>query len=212
MEDLKSEFGALRQDVIRLHYRWKMFTTLFDGSELREKLLRRRTPVFFEMLHRILVDDLIMGLARLTDRTSTCGRDNLVLARLVEAIESQPEEPKVRGLREEYERIVSQAQPLHTLRHRLIAHRDYDAAMGSDDELPELPKQLVRDLVGAIAEFMNAIDGAYFDSNTGYDRCVEVGGTEALVACLKKAEEYDLVVDEELVPWDRLSKGEYGDA
>ena len=212
MEDLKREFAALRQDVIRLHYRWKMFTVLFDASELREKLLKRRTPVFFKSLYRILVYDLILGLARLTDRTSTCGRDNLVLGRLVDAIDSQPGEPKVNGLREEYERIVSEAQPLHTLRHRLIAHRDYDAAMGSEDELPELPKQLVRDLICYIADFMNSIDGAYFDSSTGYDRGVEIGGTEALVACLKKAEEYDLVVDEGLIPRDRLSKGEYRDA
>lgn len=212
MEDLKREFGALRQDVIRLHYRWKMFTTLFDGPELRGQLLHRQAPVFFESLYRVLVDDLIMGLARLTDRTSTCGRDNLVLARLVEVIESQPEAPKVSGLRERYERLVGRAQPLRSLRHRLIAHRDYDAAMGTDDDLPELPKQLVRELVDGIAEFMNAIDGAYFESNTEYEHCIEVGGTEALVTCLKKAAEYDLLVEEGLVPRDRLFKGEYGDA
>ena len=71
---------------------------------------------------------------------------------------------------------------------------------------------MIEDALEEIRTFMNAVQGYFADSETGYEHFVMKADAESLVVSLKKAVEYDDAVDEGLISRKRLRESRYWDA
>ena len=77
--DLARYFEELDDEFVWLCIRWVNFRQLYAVSADQIDFLNTVAPAYFGATQRILGDDLVIGLCRLTDRAVVAGRDNLVL-------------------------------------------------------------------------------------------------------------------------------------
>lgn len=76
-------YRNIDHDVIMLHAKWIVLNQLFDGSEEKVKLLNRSVSFFFGIVPRSFFKDTMLGISRLTDPSTTAGKDNLSLEKLI---------------------------------------------------------------------------------------------------------------------------------
>ena len=81
-EELGRQYSALWQGVALLFSNWHEFVELFGTKPERVELLNSAAPGFFGMVQGELWDSILLGIARLTDRSTTAGRNNLTIRNL----------------------------------------------------------------------------------------------------------------------------------
>lgn len=91
--EIKQIFEALRYEVAWLHAKWSLYSQLFCQGEARLIFLDSMAPGFFVIVRDSLMNELIVGLCRLTDPSTTGRRANLTLTRLAESLEAANTDP-----------------------------------------------------------------------------------------------------------------------
>jgi hypothetical protein len=128
--DLAQEFETLWQQVAALRYRWQTLMELYGKGQDRLDLLNRTAPTFFGLTRNLLIDRVLLDLARLLDVPRLGRRDNLVLDRL--AMRAGPMlTPEARQAAKDHlqsARLVEDR--LARVRNRRIAHLDLEVALG----------------------------------------------------------------------------------
>ena len=177
-------YFALYKEVVWLHLKWKDFRALFASSREKVDLLNRVAPDFFGNLQRMMFEDALMHLCRLTDPPQSMGHDNLTLQRLPNSI-------MVPALCNQVQSNVDvakqQTQFARDWRNRALAHRELPQPTGLQ---PLAPANLrsVEDALEKIRETMNCIEQHYQASLVNYAASVEpLGGVESLLRHLKKS-------------------------
>lgn len=120
-------------------------------------------PSFTGMIQDCLWQDVILHIARLTDKAKTAGRENLSLLRLCEEV-------KVEELKASLSGLISQSEATWEFsrdwRNRHIAHRDLELSLNGAVPLKPASRKKVKDALEAIARVMNTVSKYYFDSET----------------------------------------------
>lgn len=75
----------IEQDAFRLRYAWSNFRLMFASEKKSVDVLNATAPGFFAMVQRLLVDDVILRIARLTDPPANRSQENATLKRLLQA-------------------------------------------------------------------------------------------------------------------------------
>jgi len=210
-DELEPIFEGLQDDLVWLHGRWKLYRQLYAESELRIELLNETASSFFYQLQNTLLDDVILSIARMTERKEIAGRENLVLAQIIDKLDDSKHSDLQGRLERQLAKIEEVCKPLRKNRHQLIAHRDLEAAI-SDTDVPGISRAQVEEALSAIRKFMNTIQGYFADSETGYDNFIMQADANSLVAALKRAFDYNDAVEEGLIPRRRIRESKYWDA
>jgi hypothetical protein len=209
-DNVQSAFDILSRDTTNLHGAWKTFAALYMRNSPRSKLLARTANTFFQHLRVMILTDVILGISRLLDRPEMCGRENLVLETLSNAVSDTSIHAEL------VDRIASLRQladPIIKTRHRKFSHRDrLVATSASGEALPGITGNLVRDVLKGISDFLNAIEQYYLGGQCGYEHTVVIGGADDLVWALRKSATFDELVSEGLIDNSRLLTGDFKDA
>jgi hypothetical protein len=184
-EPLGALYSALWQAVATIHFYWKEYVELFGTKPERIDLLNRAAPVFFRMLQDELWENSLLHLARLTDPATSQGkadRSNLT----IQAFPPLITDPK---LKDEVNRLIAEAikqtEFCRDWRNRHIAHRDLKLALEQPTTpLAEGSRAQVKTALKAIADVLNALDGHYSQSMTGFDLGGALGGAISLLYVL----------------------------
>ncbi len=127
-DDLGLVFHELYAEVVWLHIKWDQLQRLFKHSKARTRIIQETAPEFFTMVRRVLVDDILLHIIKLTDNIGRKNNRNLTLWRLPELIE----DPKLRQLIvDDLQIIENQREPIRTLRNKYLAHFDLDFVLAS---------------------------------------------------------------------------------
>ena len=71
--------NTVNDAVVQLSYRWQIFRQLYDsGTESIEAMNRRGSNVF-QLLQKLIIDDVTLSLARLTDSATVGNNANASL-------------------------------------------------------------------------------------------------------------------------------------
>jgi len=144
---------------------------------------------FFVLIERVLRDDLIATISRLTDDTSTGKYKNLVLAQLPKRFDiSIPGELCFQEeITKEIGKIECHCEVIRAWRNKLIAHRDLQNALSKSVEpLPPLNLSTIEDALKMISTLMNKIQLRYSDTTTYYEGIVMSGDAKSLIFWLKE--------------------------
>jgi len=133
-------YFALYNDVVWLHAKWNQYRILFAESPERIELLNGVAGFFFRVIHEVLLENVVLHIARLIDPPQSGKKkkkDNLTLLRLKAAVEEKSPE-----LSAEIAKLVGRARTeasfIKEWRDRRIAHRDLKLAM--NDPIVRLPE------------------------------------------------------------------------
>src|ERR1700690_3989680 len=75
-KNLRAFCEALSEDLEWLHSKWSEFQELFGDGSPRLDLLNRAAPNFFHLLQKLLYEDAMLHLCRLTDPAETRVKGN----------------------------------------------------------------------------------------------------------------------------------------
>jgi hypothetical protein len=159
--------------VTDLHVRWLIYRQLYAASEEATDLLNRSGSNVFYLLQFMLLDDVTLRLAKLTDPPFQGKFENLSLGRLATALESDDKEFVSTTVAQSLGRLESACAKFRDLRNKRVAHRDLTHALGLEEEpLPGISREDVEAALAALREAMNAVDRRFRRNTTMYENVI----------------------------------------
>jgi len=149
---LGEHFAVLRTELSEMVWRWQEFRELFE-NESRIELLNRTSPLFFWMIQQSLLDEMLLGLARMTGAPTSFGQKNLTVKRLSDLLDNA-------RLRDDtVQRIAALETTVkfaHEWRHKVLAHCDLDTAL--QRRAAPLASVTTDKITRALADFSGLLD------------------------------------------------------
>lgn len=184
-EELGSVYTALYNEVTWLHLQWDEYMELF-GQKHRVKLLNNAASGFFRMIQSTLSDDVMIGIARLTDPIITHAskekKYNLTILTLPNLMEPAEKEALEFLIKE----AMDAAAFCRDWRNRRLAHRDLPLSLQKKNAAP-LPPATVDKIEAALkglAEVIRFIGFKRFDTDIRFDHIIRANGAERLLYVL----------------------------
>jgi hypothetical protein len=171
--DAERIFDALKSEVTDLHVRWLIYRQLYAASdEAIDQLNRSGSNVFY--LHQfMLLDDVTLRLAKLTDPAIRGKFENLSLGRLAMALESDDKEFVSRTVAPALGKLEAACAKFRDLRNKRVAHRDLTHALGLEEEpLPGISREDVESALAALRDAMSTVDRRLRSNTTMYEHLI----------------------------------------
>lgn len=202
--DLGTQFDALWQEVVWVHSKWAEYVELFGKNKERVALLNQAAGTFFRMVQDVLWEETLLHLARLTDPASSGGgkKANLSIRNLPALLPDRMLRARVGEL---VDSAIEKTDFCRDWRNRRIAHRDLSLALETT-AMPLKPasRAQVNEALKSIAAVLNAVDAAYFDSETAFDMGgSSVAGAASLLYVIHDG------LKRQAERMERLKRGEY---
>ncbi len=155
-------YHALADEVAWLQVKWSQYRQLYAHSAGRVELLNKAGGQFFRVVQVVLWEDVLLGMARVTDRPGSGTKSRLTLRALAQAIPDAALKKEVAALS-----AAADLPFVREYRNRWLAHSDLGVALERDVEpLPEISRQNVEEAVTAIRAVLNRIEVHYYGSAT----------------------------------------------
>ena len=182
--ELGPVFTALTNELVWLHMRWANYLALFGASPSRVELVNRAAGTFFHIIQVVMWNDLLLGVARVTDPPRTGGRDNLTVQRLPALVTGTPIDGAIRT---QLDAVLTGADFARDWRNRHLAHRDLARAIAGKEAEPLASASVaaVRECLSLIAALLNIIDNHYLESTMFYDMDYAPGDAQSLLGVLR---------------------------
>ena len=178
-------YHALHDELVWLHLKWNDFRRLYAAEQAQIDLLNAAAPAFFSDLRRMMWEDVLLHLCRITDPPRSAGHDTLTLRRLPELIPDA-------AVRDSVQKLVDDANQktkfARDWRNRRLAHEELPPLADAPARpLATASRQHVEDALEPMRAAMNTISRHYLKSTFMYAGSIEaLGGVESLLSRLKK--------------------------
>lgn len=186
---LGAVYNVLYNDVSWLHAKWEQYRHLFAKSERRIELLNETAGYLFRIIQDTVFEDVVLGLARLTDRIQT-GRgqkrqENLTLRRLPSLVSDPQFQLELTAL---VEAALDACTTPQAWRNKRLAHRDLAVALATaGDPLPGISLADVEAALAALRVLLNKLERHYLDTEVDYQMVLtNPGDADSLVHYLSK--------------------------
>ena len=195
---------ALNAEWARGIARHDEFERLYGKVE-HVALLNRIGGAFFAELQRILWDDLLLGVTRLTDPPGAGRAANLTIQRLPEFC--GPVKLPMKELEEQLKAAVEAAEFARSHRNKRISHKDLDHVI-SPDKLPPATLEHIRKALDAVHAVLQTVNVKYRQTSLGETVTVVegvnsfLGRAESLVNAVLGVEELLANVSGQAPFWD----------
>lgn len=184
--DLEVLLGVVNNQAIQLSLRWKLFCQLFDSGTENIELLNRSGSNVFGLFQRLVLDDVMISLSRLTDPEKSFGNENASVRNvLTKAKASLPADTiaEVESLNKELENHVLN---IRKYRNKALAHADLDHALNVS-ELPSVTYDELEKAMKVLQEIVNKVASSAFHWTTSFDPIIQYGcGGDSLLKILKR--------------------------
>jgi hypothetical protein len=163
-EEFGSIFHFVYNETVWLNYKWIEFEELYGKKQSRIDLLNVSAPFFFFIVQKVLWDNIILGIARITDQSETFGKKNLTIQSIPAFVE---DETFKETLNQSIKSILLKSSFCRTIRNKAIAHIDYDLFLNKTAyKIEESSRLKVKTVLQDIFHFINLIEIQYFNSET----------------------------------------------
>lgn len=186
-EELGSVYTAICDEVTLIHIKWDEYMTLFSKKP-RVELLNKAAPGFFMLIQRVLFDDLVLSLARLTDPVETkisrsIKKDNLTVQRLPLLLGNPEKRSRLQIL---IDSVIKETAFCRDRRNRALAHKDLALSLEKDGVTPleHVTTEKIAKALSALAEIVKYMCKEYFNSDFSFDKIIRNGGADHLIYTL----------------------------
>lgn len=185
--DLLPLFESINNEVIQLSYRWKIYLQLFDSGEENLHLLNTSGSNVFQILQKLIVDDTILALYRLTDKEKSSGQENASIKNFLTKATPYLNQASLDELSRTLIGLNFCVENLRAHRNKTIAHKDLDHAVGTK-QLPDVNYDDLENSMENLRKIMSTLGKELFNWQTCYS-VVSLPGHDGtgLLGVLKKA-------------------------
>ena len=203
--ELSAVVESLRSDLIELYVRWTTYNQLYAFEKDSVEVLNKIAPGFFGLTQILYQDDLVLGIARMTDEPGDApkldkkDKRNLSLKLVVKMLDGAAH-PKLKDV---LQKIIDSNdgdnQPwgkMRELRNKRIAHRHLDAFKVQPELSLDYNHADVKQALDTVTKFLTAINDGWNYGNV----ILASGDPDCLIRRLRKAIGYQLLEGKGLVP------------
>ena len=148
-------FDELQDEYEWLHYKWSQFEEFFGQGPERIDLLNASASNFFYFLKKLLFEDAMLHLSRLTDPPASMGRTNLTIMRLPECIA----DPHFRAaLQARVDTIKANCVFANSWRNKRLAHTDLSTARRECAALPTVDANQIKSATESVRLLLASVD------------------------------------------------------
>jgi len=186
----KRLYKSLMHQITNLHMYWKVYRQLYAKSQKRIDLLNETGPLVFNILQRLLIDEVTLAFCRLTDPVKSAGKATHSLARLIARVDGRTYPNQKHDLQIFLDDLKSRAQPFRERRNKAIAHSDLGITLKINKAiLPGVSRKDVEDALDVIRKLMNRYEQEFNLTHTLYDHVILPLGSDGnfLTEQLKRA-------------------------
>jgi len=182
--ELKPHLDRLETELVRAYVRWINFRHLFAEGPERIELLNRVAPSFFGVLQEVMLDELVMVLARMTDKR----RDTLNLQTLIRDLGAGTKPEFVAQMEDRLNRVTAAVEMIRDHRDRRVAHLKLKTAVTTDPEVSlGFSRQSITDALAQVGGFVNQIRKHFGEPYRVFEETTtERGDAGFLVSQLRK--------------------------
>lgn len=173
--------------TVMLHLKWKVYRSLYGESPEQIDLLNWSAPAFFALLGDILLDDVLLAIARLIDPSQTGKWENASIGNLIAILPA--EDVAKHSWDTKFNKLTCLSKDIRTLRNKKIAHQDLKQALRyHDDPLPGISRAYVEEVLKDTRVLLGDIENEYLGTrNTTEHFLPPIGGVDKLIYLLEEA-------------------------
>lgn len=187
LESFRKSFDLFESEWLWLRTRREIHRKLFH-SDHGPSLLKPHGQMFWGQIDHILVSDIVMVLARMTDAPEISGKETLSLRTIFSLLP-----PEHSGLKAELcvarEKARMAIEPIRNYRDTQLAHRDRDVAEGKRIS-PSLLWSQIDEAVESVSALVQAIQSRVLDYS-GLGEIVMCEGVDMFLASMKRLQFFD---------------------
>jgi len=151
----------LREEVDWLRSKWLEFRELFAKGPARIELLNTVASNFFCFLNKLLFEDGMLHLCRLTDPPGKARQENLTVCRLAYLI-TEPKSKFPKQVRQGVDEAVAKCEFARRWRNKRLAHSDLASLRGkSVSPFPEVTAKNIEEAVNSIDKLLASVERHY---------------------------------------------------
>lgn len=163
------------------------YIILYETNEVRRQLLSEVAQNFFNQLHDVLIEYILLNMSKLTDPAHSHKRYNLTVKYMIKLI--GPEISEDLGLNEISKPILAIRPYIRDARNKILAHSDKETLLGKGT-LGAFPREIGDSFWIALKEFTDKIYRHYHNCPFVLDP-VNMYNARDLIEALKKSVHYD---------------------
>jgi hypothetical protein len=180
---LGTAYNILQNDGSWMHAQWAQYLDLFAKSDRRLETLNEAAGYFFDVVRVTFFENIVLGLARLTDPIQTGhgkGQQNLTLRRLPSLVSDPTLHPELETLTRA---ALGACRAPRAWRNKRLAHRDLSVALATAaSPLPGISNADIQTALRAFRVLLNQLERHYWNSEVHYQRVLTQGAdADALV-------------------------------
>lgn len=194
VKKLGHDFGclvnSLYNEISWLTFKWIEFRELYGTKESRIEIMNETAPFFFSTIQKVLWENLLLGIARITDPPETGKKKNTTLRALGPHIRDEQ-------FRLEFENdisdILAESEFCRDWRNRWIAHMDYELSVNRKSAVPlkQATRQKLRIVLEKIQALYNKVSFKYLNSTTPWEMLDSNQGAVSLLYRLEDGLRFD---------------------
>lgn len=126
-QDLGAILYSLYNEILWIKFKWIEYVELYGTSQERINVMNRSAPWLFFIVQRTLFDDILLGLAKITDPPGVGNKETVSVLAISQFINDTDLKKKVSKCIKE---IKTNTEFCRDWRNRKIAHKDRKLALG----------------------------------------------------------------------------------
>jgi hypothetical protein len=126
---------SIEDQFVQLNFRWTVFLQLYDSGETNIELMNKSGSNVFGLFQKLVIDDTMSALCRLTDPAAIGKKTNASIPNLL--LLSKEENPDLPSdsIDSMYLELEKHMKNIRTLRNKAMSHSDLDYAIGDEPEI-----------------------------------------------------------------------------
>ena len=200
-ERIRPLWASLNGEVVWLHARWIIYRQLYGTSAERVELLNQSAGSFFHHLQDILLHNVQLGLAKLSDPATSGRQHNLSLDALHQGLVDIGEHSAATILKTSISSFKEACKAVRQRRNKWIAHLARDTMLKRDvTPLIGPARSEIEAALATLRESMNCVSLFFANTTTAYEYFGMQADGEALMRDLRRAARYKELVEEGTIP------------
>ena len=175
---MKSEhqplLNAIEGEFIQLRYRWALFCQLFDSGQDNVDLLNKSGSNVFQLLQKLIIDDAMMTLCRLSDPEKSMGHENASIRNLFKKLKDNLSGETARKIDAKLLELDAHMKNISTLRNKAISHKDLNHALAVE-LLPRPAYDELEKSIETVKSILNALTSELLNYTGNYVVVMPVG-------------------------------------